>query len=172
MPLEIHGIDVNAKSIEFARLRAEAAGAAVTFECRNALAEELPAGFDVVVSSLFLHHLTDDNAVLLLSRMNAAARCCAMVNDLRRCEQGLALAYVFGRLLSRSSVVHRDAVQSVRAAFTIDELWQLSEQAGLPPHKISRQWPARMLLVWYRPKWSAERELNSRLADREVLGLT
>src|SRR4029079_16393868 len=91
--LEIHGIDISPRSIDFARRQAEAAGASITFDCRNALADELPRDFDVVMCSLFLHHLSDADALLLLRRMAAATRCLGLVSDLRRCRYGLFLAY-------------------------------------------------------------------------------
>jgi 2-polyprenyl-3-methyl-5-hydroxy-6-metoxy-1,4-benzoquinol methylase len=155
--LEIHGIDFNPKSVEFARQKAAELNAPITFERRDALTDDLPAGFDVVMCSLFLHHLTNEDAVKLLGRMADAARCLGMVSDLRRNIYGLFLASGASRLLSRSSVVHKDAVCSVRAAFTMPELSELAEKAGVPPGKISRQWPARMLLAWYTPGWSQRR---------------
>jgi len=150
--LEIHGIDISPRSIDFARRQAEAAGASITFDCRNALADELPRDFDVVMCSLFLHHLSDDDALLLLRRMAAATRCLGLVSDLRRCRYGLFLAYTASRLLSRSSVVHVDAVRSVRAAFTKSELQQLAVQAGLENAQVANRWPARMLLKWTKSR--------------------
>src|SRR3954454_20525236 len=42
LSLDIQGIDFSPRSIEFARQRAEKAGASIRFECRNALSEDLP----------------------------------------------------------------------------------------------------------------------------------
>src|SRR5437868_9910394 len=56
LALDIHGIDFSPRSIDFARQRAEKTSTPVTFECRNALANDLPTDFDVVMCSLFLHH--------------------------------------------------------------------------------------------------------------------
>jgi 2-polyprenyl-3-methyl-5-hydroxy-6-metoxy-1,4-benzoquinol methylase len=148
--LEIQGIDFSARSVEFAREKGKRAGAAITFECRNALTDDLPTNYDVVICSLFLHHLTNDDAVNLLRRMAAAAKRLALVNDLRRSTYGLTLAYVASRLLSRSEVVHVDALRSVRAAFTPSELQDMASKAGLRDAVIGHRWPARMLLHWRR----------------------
>ena len=153
--LDIWAIDINAKSIEFARHKARAAKAEVTFECLDAINDELPGDFDVVMCSLFLHHLPKEQAITLLRKMAAAAKVLGIVIDLRRSIYGYALAYVASRLLSRSRIVHRDAVRSVRAAFTLQELHQISEEAGVPSGRSGRQWPARMSLVWYTPNWAA-----------------
>ena len=152
LDVEIHGIDVNRRSIELAREQAQTAGAPVNFECLDALTDELPADFDVVMCSLFLHHLSDKDVLTLLKRMAAAARVLSLVSDLRRNAYGLCLAYSASRLLSRSRVVHVDAVRSVRAAFTMLELDQLARAAGISNHQISRQWPCRMLLAWHVPQ--------------------
>jgi hypothetical protein len=82
--------------------------------------------------------------------MTQATRRLALVSDLRRCGYGLALAYVASRVLTRCDVVHIDAVKSVRAAFTQNELAQMAAEAGLDQAQIARRWPARMLLLWDR----------------------
>jgi 2-polyprenyl-3-methyl-5-hydroxy-6-metoxy-1,4-benzoquinol methylase len=146
--LEIYGIDVSSRSIEFARSQAAKAQSPIAFECRNALADDLPNDFDVVMCSLFLHHLGNDEALKLLQRMHAATRRLGLVSDLRRSSYGLFLAFAASRLLSRSQVVHVDAVRSVRAAFTKSELEQLAAEAGLENANVSNRWPARMLLSW------------------------
>lgn len=148
--LDIHGIDFSSRSIDFADQNAHAAQAPITFECRNALSDDLPTDYDIIMCSLFLHHLTTDDAIALLRRMAAAARRLVLVNDLRRSRVGLALAYLASRALTRSPVVHRDALLSVRAAFTVQELTEMASTAGLRQFEIQRQWPARMLLTWRR----------------------
>jgi 2-polyprenyl-3-methyl-5-hydroxy-6-metoxy-1,4-benzoquinol methylase len=108
----------------------------------------LPNDFDVVMCSLFLHHLSNDDALTLLRRMAAATRCLGLVSDLRRSAYGLFLAYSASRVLSRSKVVHVDAVRSVRGAFTKSELQHLAAEAGLENATVANRWPARMLLRW------------------------
>lgn len=148
--LEIRGIDFSPRSIEFARERAAETKTPITFECRDALTDDLPADYDVVMCSLFLHHLSNDDARQLLGRMAAAQRQLVLVSDLRRSRLGLALAYVVSRAITRCDVVHVDAVRSVRAAFTMAELRQMAAQAGLSAATVARCWPARMLLTWDR----------------------
>lgn len=150
LKLEIQGLDVNPRSVEFARERAGRAGAPIQFECGNALTDELPTDCDVIMCSLFLHHLERSDAVKLLRCMAQATRRLIMVSDLRRCGYGLALAYVASRVLTRCDVVHIDAVKSVRAAFTQKELAHMAAEVGLEQAKIARRWPARMLLTWDR----------------------
>jgi len=147
--LEIRGLDASPQALDFARDEAKACGAPIEFAQQDALAEELPAGFDVVMSSLFLHHLGQGDAVRLLTKMRRAAGHLVLVNDLRRCRSGLLLAHAAARLLTRSDVVHVDAPRSVRAAFTIEEMRRLSAEAGLHSAIVRPRWPCRFLLMWH-----------------------
>jgi SAM-dependent methyltransferase len=151
VPLSIDGCDRSPDAVAYARDRASARGARVRFfEC-DALGEPLPAGYDMVVSSLFLHHLEDEEAVRLLRRMAEAAGRMVLVNDLVRTRAGFLLAYVGTRLLSRSAIVHTDGPRSVEGAFTLSEAHTLAQRAGLAAVTVARRWPCRFLLRWERP---------------------
>lgn len=149
--MEIAGCDRSPSAVAHARRRAEEQGAGVRFFEWDALRGPLPTGYDAVVSSLFLHHLDEGEAVDFLRRMADAAGRLVLVNDLVRGLPGLALAYVGTRALSRSEVVHVDGVRSVRAAFTAAEAERLAQQAGLEGATVARRWPCRFLLTWGRP---------------------
>jgi hypothetical protein len=122
----------------------------VRFFRLDALGDPLPADFDVLSCSLFLHHLAEDDAVGLLRRMAQAARRMVLVNDLIRSPLGYVLAWCGCRLLSRSPVVHFDGPASVAAAFTLGEARALADRAGLAGAVLTRHWPERFLLTWSR----------------------
>jgi SAM-dependent methyltransferase len=151
LPLEIAGCDLSPDAVEYATARAAEQGAGVRFFVHDALAGPLPTGYDVVTSSLFLHHLDEDQAIGLLRRMAEAAGRLVLVNDLERSAAGLALAVVGTRLLSRSDVVHVDGPRSVEGAFTLGEARRLAEAAGLTGASVRWRWPFRYLLSWARP---------------------
>jgi hypothetical protein len=44
-----------------------------------------------------------------------------------------------------------DALLSVRAAFTVDELRAMATEAGMTGGTVAPCWPQRMLLRWERP---------------------
>jgi SAM-dependent methyltransferase len=146
--LEILGLDISPVAVEYARGRARAAAAPVAFEVHDVLKESLPGGFDVVMSSLFLHHLAAAEAARLLRSMAAAAGRLVLVNDLRRSRPGYLLAHVACRLLTRSPVVRVDGPRSVAGAFSLDEIAKLCNSAGLAPVRIARRWPSRFLLIY------------------------
>jgi 2-polyprenyl-3-methyl-5-hydroxy-6-metoxy-1,4-benzoquinol methylase len=149
--LEIAACDLSPQAIAHAQSAAAHGAAAVRFFQLDALHDSLPPDYDVITSSLFLHHLDDDDAVHLLRRMTDAARQMVLVNDLRRCRRGLFLAYVMPQLLCRSRVVHVDGVLSVRAAYTLDEVRELACRAELKEASVLPRWPCRFLLRWQKP---------------------
>jgi 2-polyprenyl-3-methyl-5-hydroxy-6-metoxy-1,4-benzoquinol methylase len=144
---EIVAVDISAQAVETAN-RSAAHRAAVRFMTLDVLNDPLPKGFDVVMTSLFLHHLERCQAVALLANMAAAARQLVLVNDLVRSRGNLFLVALAARLLTTSRVVRTDASLSVRAAFTVPELRTLAQEAGLLGGTISRRFPCRMLLEW------------------------
>ena len=73
LAVQVEGCDLSPQATRIAALQAAARGMNLRFFTLNALADEIPSGFDVVTSSLFLHHLAEDEVVGLLRRMASAA---------------------------------------------------------------------------------------------------
>jgi len=147
VPMALSGCDLSPTALDATLARARGAGLAIhTFEAdvtKNALEGE----YDAVMSHLFFHHLEEDAIVDLLRRMEASARRLVLVTDLIRDRHGYALAWLASRVLTRSSVVHVDALLSVRAALRPDELTSLAERAGLGGASVRQVWPRRMVLT-------------------------
>jgi SAM-dependent methyltransferase len=105
---------------------------------------------DIVMNSLFMHHFEAESVVELLSQSAKLARVALVADDLHRTSVGWLLAKIGCLVLSRSPVVHFDGPQSVRAAFSIQEISELAHQAGLKQFDIHRHWPERYTLIWHR----------------------
>lgn len=150
LQLDLHGVDISDRALEFAQERADRSGAKIQFSRLDVLADGIPRGYDVITSSLFLHHLDEEPAVHLLRAMGQAAEHLVLINDLKRHWWGLFLAHFAGLALTRSPVVRVDAVRSVRAAFTMAEARDLAARAGLEGATIARRWPCRYLMTWRR----------------------
>jgi SAM-dependent methyltransferase len=143
LPLAFEGCDASPRAVGLANARG-----GLRFFVHD-LREGVPRGYDVYVSSLFLHHLAREEAVSLLRGMGEGVG--LLVLDLVRCAPGLALAWGVPRVVTRSPVVHADAVRSVRNAFTAAEARELAAEAGLGGATVARRWPCRFLLRWSRP---------------------
>jgi SAM-dependent methyltransferase len=150
--VEAHGCDISPTAVEFAQSASERAGLpGAKFFQLNALVEPLPEECDVLMSTLFFHHLSNDDAKHLLGRMAKSARRCVLIDDLCRSRLGYFYAWAGGRLLTRSHIVHTDGPLSVGAAFTISEFRELAQDAGLRDAQFRRHWPQRFLMSWKKP---------------------
>jgi len=103
---------------------------------------------DIVMNSLFMHHFDEPTVVELLRQSSGLASVAVLADDLHRTRFGWFLARLGCHLLSRSPVVHFDGPQSVRAAFTLEEIQRLAERAGLVDCKFVKHWPERYTLEW------------------------
>lgn len=149
LPISMTGADLSETALEFAREQTEAAGLKnLEFQQLNALEDEYPDDYDILCSSLFLHHLTENQARVFLRKQAEAAQCAVLVNDLRRSAWGYVMAKVGCRLLSRSPVVHFDGPQSVKAAFRLEEVRDLAAEVGMSHPRITTHWPQRYLMHW------------------------
>ncbi|HEY5331864.1 MAG TPA: methyltransferase domain-containing protein [Acidobacteriaceae bacterium] len=101
---------------------------------------------DVVVSSLFTHHLEEDEVVRFLRWMEATARRGWFVNDL--CREA-APYYAFGWLAKAAGwhrFVQHDGPVSFRRAFREDDWLRMCAEAGIAGADVNlRRWrPARL----------------------------
>jgi len=144
--LDVSGCDLSPTAVAEAQREPSAA----RFFVHDALRDRLPTGFDVVTSSLFLHHLSEDEAVALLTNMEGAAGRLVLVNDLSRSRFSYCAVWAACRLLTRSAVVWFDGPASVRSAFTPAEALALAERAGLSGATVRSRFPCRFLLSWSR----------------------
>jgi 2-polyprenyl-3-methyl-5-hydroxy-6-metoxy-1,4-benzoquinol methylase len=144
--LQILGLDISGAACTEAAQRCRPAGKAITFQCTDVTTAALPKGFDVVTSSLFLHHLPWNQATALLRKMREAARL-VVISDLRRSAAGYAVAQAACRLLTRSPIVRYDGRQSVASAFTLSEVRELCREAGMQDAVVRRAWPCRLMII-------------------------
>ncbi|HEY2786808.1 MAG TPA: methyltransferase domain-containing protein [Fimbriiglobus sp.] len=146
LSLEIDGCDVQPHAVSHANRMAKRCGSRVRFFRHDVLREPLPAGYDAVTCSLFLHHLTDGEAVTLLRRMADAGRV-VYVCDLVRSRTTFLLVWIACHTLTRSRVNWSDGPASARAAFKPLEAAALAERAGMTDVVVARRRPCRFLLT-------------------------
>src|SRR5215469_7139438 len=121
--------------------------------CGDALA--LPfqnESFDVVGSSLFVHHLEPDEVARFLGEGLRVARHAFVINDLIRhpLHWGLAVA---GRAIYRSRLTRHDGPASVRRAYSVDEIRRILEHNSATQISIKTFYLFRMgVIAWKKPK--------------------
>ncbi len=148
MAVRLTGIDRNPFAARTAR---EFGGADSSIEWATCEAYDYPpqAKIDLVISSLFTHHLSDPEIIAFLRWMERATARGWFVNDLHR---GRTPYYAF-KLLAHGMRWHRfvrhDGPVSVRRSFSPDNWRRYTCEAGLPAQDVSifTTWPGRLCVA-------------------------
>lgn len=125
--VRIVGIDLHEQTAQTA---AKNTGPRFSVLRGNAMALPFADGsFDYVLTSMFLHHLDDDDAVAVLREMNRVARRGLIASDVLRGRRAYAWITLF--TLWANPMVRHDARTSIAQAFSLPETRLLQERAGL-----------------------------------------
>lgn len=140
------GIDINPHCIEHAKQTAGLAYAQwIVDDYKDSRFEKKP---DIIFSSLFCHHFTDDELVSMFRWMQSNAGLGFFVNDLHRHPLAYHSIKLLAGAFSRSYLVKNDAPLSVLRGFSRKELIHLMQRAGLFNYSIEWKWAFRWLLTW------------------------
>jgi ubiquinone/menaquinone biosynthesis C-methylase UbiE len=137
--LAIVGLDSRPEVLAAAAIATPGLAAAEGLDLHVGDGRSLPfpdRSFDVVHSSLLMHHLEPPEATALLGEMARVARLGVVVNDLDRSRIGLLGAWLGGHVLTRNRYTRNDAPLSVRRAYRPREMADLLRSAGLNPVRI------------------------------------
>jgi 2-polyprenyl-3-methyl-5-hydroxy-6-metoxy-1,4-benzoquinol methylase len=145
---KIVGIDVNRDAIAFAKKNVNLP-TNISYESRNqGQLIESPKSYDVVMSTLVCHHLSDEQIIDFLQRATNVAKKKVIINDLHR----NPLAYYLFKLVSpicfRNRLVEHDGPLSVLRSFKRKDWEYYLEKAGVRPtdYRIRWRWAFRWLI--------------------------
>lgn len=102
--------------------------------------------FDFVISSLFTHHLSDEQIVQTLREMNRVASRQIFVIDLHRHPVAFAFYKIFCVVFNMSQMVREDGSLSILRSFKPVELRLLAEKAEMKNVSVTRHFPFRIVL--------------------------
>jgi 2-polyprenyl-3-methyl-5-hydroxy-6-metoxy-1,4-benzoquinol methylase len=147
--VQLTGIDINPHCIAVARGKiTDRDTRLIASDYRSvSFGEEKP---DIIFSSLFCHHFTDDQLVAMLGWMQSNAGSGFFINDLQRNFFAWHAIRLLTRWFSRSWLVKNDAPLSVLRGFTGDEWKQIVARAGIKDYSLRWKWAFRWLLVVQR----------------------
>lgn len=140
------GVDLNSISSDTTR---DASSAFSEIASVQGDAMHLPLADDSVdyaISSLFFHHLTDDQIVVALKEMSRVARRGVFVIDLHRDPVAYAGYKVLCFVFRISELVRHDGSLSIKKGFKRGELSGLAAKAGLDHVADSHVTPGRVVL--------------------------
>lgn len=151
------GIDMKAACIEVAKEKEKLSPHThwIISDYRSAQFRQQP---DIIFSSLFCHHFTDEQLVTQLQWMQQHATVGFFINDLHRHLLAYYSIKFITRLFSRSYLVKNDAPLSVRRGFVKKDWQRLLQQAGIINYEISWQWAFRWLVASPALPFPAEKD--------------
>ncbi|CAN5915170.1 class I SAM-dependent methyltransferase [soil metagenome] len=144
---KLTGIDANGYIVDYAAANCQAYPE-IGFQQQDIFAPAFARQpYDVMVCSLFCHHFTDEQLVVLFRQMYGQARLGVIINDLHRHPLAYHSIHLLTSLFSKSYLVKNDAKLSVLRAFRKQELQRLLAAAGITRYRLKWMWAFRWQLV-------------------------
>jgi len=140
------GIDMKNECIEFARGQKTLQGIAtwIVSDYAVVIFDTKP---DIVFSSLFCHHFTNDELINQLQWMKLNCQLGFFINDLHRHWAAYHSIRLITKFLSSSYLVQNDAPVSVTRGFSKTEWIMLCKRAGIHNASIEWKWAFRHLIT-------------------------
>lgn len=145
---ELVGIDLNPNSAPAARA---ATPDELTIDWRTGdYADLARQGFDLIISSLVAHHMSQTQLIGFLRFMDAEARVGWMINDLHRHSFAWLGFPLLARLMRWHPIVRHDGQLSVARSYRPAEWPPLLAEAGIIDARVARFFPFRLCVTQTR----------------------
>jgi SAM-dependent methyltransferase len=146
--VELVGVDLNPRSELAARAATDSALPIrwITGDYRDLAGQ----GWDMVISSLVAHHMSDGERIAFLRFMEVESRHGWLVNDLHRQRIPFAGYPLLASLLLVDPIVRRDGQLSVGRSFRAHEWQAMLAEAGIDGAKVHRWFPWRLCVEHIR----------------------
>lgn len=103
---------------------------------------------DIIFSSLFCHHFTDEQLVEQLQWLKANCKIGFFINDLQRHWLAYHSIKILTKIFSSSYLVKNDAPLSVARGFVKNEWNDIFDEAKIDSYAIQWQWAFRYLITY------------------------
>ena len=125
--LKLIGIDANQDTIDYAN-ELSVDYSEISYVNEDIFSEAfLTRKYDIVLSTLFLHHFTNDEIITLLTNLCRSAKLGVVINDLQRSELAYGLFKFLGLFIS-NHMIRQDGLTSILRAFKRKDLELLSKK--------------------------------------------
>jgi len=143
---QFYGFDANPNVIAYARKHCNDYPE-ISFSTENIFDDSFKSkSFDVILTTLFLHHFDEPTLVKLFKSFGQQAKH-IVVNDLHRHPLAYYSIKWLTALFSKSKMVKNDACLSVWRGFHKNELIKILERAHLSNYSLSWKWAFRWKLL-------------------------
>jgi SAM-dependent methyltransferase len=134
--LDLHGVDINPVTRQVA-LSATPAGSVIHYHTADIFALPPEQTYDVIISSLFAHHLDEAPLARFLRWMEAHATLGWFINDLHRDALARFSVKQFLRVMGYHRVVQHDGPMSVERALVLDDWRKALAAAGIDRRAVT-----------------------------------
>lgn len=145
--IHLTGIDIKKECIDYAKTRNIAAKNTtwITSDYSRVTFNSKP---DIIFSSLFCHHFTDEQLISQIKWMKQNCKIGFFINDLQRHVLAYYSIKFLTALFSKSYLVKNDAPLSVARGFTKNELKKLFRKADIANASIVWKWAFRYAIIY------------------------
>lgn len=133
--VELTGLDINPDTTAIAA-EAGPASSAIRWVCCDVFAWQPQKRVDIVIASLFTHHLSDGDVVRFLGWMERHAEMGWFVSDLSRATIPFHLCRALVKLARLHPFVQYDAPVSIARSFVIEDWRRMCAAAGLDERNV------------------------------------
>jgi ubiquinone/menaquinone biosynthesis C-methylase UbiE len=147
IPIHYTGIDINKACTDFAERNCSGIEN-VDFICSDFRDVDFKNSQpDIIFSSLFCHHFTDEQLIEMLVWLKKNSRLGFFINDLQRHPFAYHSIKILTKLFSKSYLVKNDGPVSVLRGFRKEEWEELLRKAGIGNYSIKWKWAFRYLVT-------------------------
>ena len=137
--LTMTGIDLNPWSERHAR-KVTQPGLRVDYRTADILSFSAEDKIDVIISSLFTHHLSDEQLIRFIRWMDDTARHGWFINDLHRHPVAYYFIKYAVRLFCKNRLIRHDAPVSVARSFTRKDWEDIVSRSGIDRSRVKIRW--------------------------------
>lgn len=147
--LSFTGIDATPAAVDFANRKNSEPN--ISFILADVLSEEVSKmKFDIVLSTLFTHHFSDEQWILLIQKMMNCSKHAVIIDDLHRHWLAYYGIKLITRTITKSRLARNDGPLSVLKGFKRKELETLIQKAGIKNYRIRWMWAFRWQIILYK----------------------
>jgi 2-polyprenyl-3-methyl-5-hydroxy-6-metoxy-1,4-benzoquinol methylase len=146
LTVDLTGYDANPHITDFAIQHTPHPN--IRYQAVNIFSEEFKTHrFDVVVSTLFFHHFSNDQLAHFLKQLNEQTRLGIVINDLHRHWFAYYSIQWLTRMFSKSAMVVNDAPLSVARSFRRKDWQEIMAKAGITNYTLRWMWAFRWQVI-------------------------
>lgn len=141
--VKVVGLDINSQAIDFAKKQLsmmQKPPKNLIFECPTQKKLDENVRYDIIISTLVCHHMSDQELIDFISSAKRIAKKKVILNDLHRHPMAQFLFKMISPIFFKNRLVQHDGLVSIRRSFKYHEWVHYLESSGLNPSQYDIQW--------------------------------